>query len=98
MARPAFKIDTSHPGSDLACETAAALAAASILFKEEDASYSAELLTHAEQLYEFGDSHRGVYSDAITNAADFYKYVKFFGIFLRIISLPFLFENVYTPC
>ena len=73
MARPAFKIDASHPGSDLACETAAALAAASILFRDADASYSAELLTHAEQLYEFGDSHRGVYSDVITNAADFYK-------------------------
>merc|ERR1712001_640226 len=57
----------------LACETAAALAAASILFKDADASYSAELLTHAEQLYEFGDSHRGVYPDVITNAADFYK-------------------------
>jgi hypothetical protein len=31
MARPAFKIDASHPGSDLAAETAAALAASSIV-------------------------------------------------------------------
>ena len=32
MARPAFKIDATHPGSDLAGETAAALAAASIFY------------------------------------------------------------------
>jgi endoglucanase len=32
MNRPAFKIDTSCPGSDLAGETAASLAAASIVF------------------------------------------------------------------
>ena len=33
MNRPAWKIDTNKPGTDLACETAAALASASILFK-----------------------------------------------------------------
>ena len=33
MARPAFKINPQKPGSDLAAETAAALAAASIAFK-----------------------------------------------------------------
>ena len=38
MARPAFKITTSAPGSELAGETAAAMAAASILFKTVDPS------------------------------------------------------------
>ena len=33
MARPAYAITTSSPGSELAGETAAAMAAASILFK-----------------------------------------------------------------
>jgi hypothetical protein len=33
MARPAWAITTSAPGSELAGETAAAMAAASILFK-----------------------------------------------------------------
>lgn len=33
MARPAFKITPQKPGSDLAAETAAALAAASVAFK-----------------------------------------------------------------
>ena len=33
IARPSFKIDANNPGSDLAGETAAALAAASLPFK-----------------------------------------------------------------
>jgi len=73
MDRPAWKIDSNNPGTDLACETAAALASASILFKDVDSAYSEELLTHARQLFEFGDQYRGVYSDSITGAADFYR-------------------------
>jgi hypothetical protein len=57
----------------LAGETAAALAAASIVFKKSDATYSAKLLKNAEQLYEFADKHRGNYSDSIKDAAAFYK-------------------------
>lgn len=35
MARPAFKIDASHPGSDVAMETAAAFAAGSLAFADK---------------------------------------------------------------
>ena len=35
MARPAWKIDSGKPGSDLAAETAAAMAAGSIVYKTE---------------------------------------------------------------
>ena len=81
MDRPAWKIDSNNPGTDLACETAAALASASILFKDVDSAYSEELLTHARQLFEFGDQYRGIYSDSITGAADFYRYLlKFIKI------------------
>jgi uncharacterized repeat protein (TIGR02543 family) len=73
MARPAYKIDASKPGSDLAAETAAAMAAASIVFASDDPSYSATLLQHAVQLYNFADNYRGVYSDAITDAAGYYR-------------------------
>ena len=73
MARPSFKIDRSHPGSDLAAETAAALAAASIAFKPTNPSYAQTLLRHARELYEFADKYRGKYSDSITNAASFYR-------------------------
>jgi len=73
MARPAYKIDASRPGSDLAAETAAAMAAASILFKSDDPAYSATLLQHAIQLYTFADTYRGVYSASITDAAGYYN-------------------------
>ena len=36
LSRPSYKIDESKPGSDLAGETAASLASASILFKGND--------------------------------------------------------------
>ena len=71
-ARKSFKITEAAPGSDLAGETAAAMAAASILFKTSDPTYSATLLTHAKQLYEFADNFRGKYSDVITAVNPFY--------------------------
>nr|CAD54730.1 beta-1,4-endoglucanase [Mastotermes darwiniensis] len=73
MARPAYKIDTSRPGSDLAGETAAALAAASIVFKSTDSNYANTLLTHAKQLFDFANNYRGKYSDSITQASNFYS-------------------------
>lgn len=45
--RTAYKIDESHPGSDVAGETAAALAAASIVFRSRDPAYSRLLLNRA---------------------------------------------------
>src|SRR5262245_18274516 len=73
MARPAFKISASCPGSDLAGETAAALAAASIAFRPTDPAYADKLVTHARQLYIFADTFRGVYSQCISDAAGFYQ-------------------------
>lgn len=61
------------PGSDLAGETAAAMAAASMVFKQYDGSYASTLLSHARQLYEFADQFRGKYSDSISDAALWYK-------------------------
>lgn len=49
-SRTAYKLDTNNPGSDLAGETAAALAAASLAFKPYDSSYSKLLLVHAKQV------------------------------------------------
>ncbi len=73
MSRPAYKIDPTHPGSDLAAETAAAMAAASIVFATDDPTYSATLKNHAIQLYNFADTYRGVYSDSITDAGGYYR-------------------------
>jgi endoglucanase len=73
MARPAAKLDASNPGSDLAGETAAALASISMVFKSSDANYANLLLQHAKQIYEFADKYRGKYSDAIPGAKSFYN-------------------------
>ncbi|MEY3896716.1 MAG: hypothetical protein RLZZ214_2236, partial [Verrucomicrobiota bacterium] len=73
MSRPSFKIDAANPGSDLAAETAAALAGTSMLFQSTQPAYAAQLLDHARALYTFADAYRGKYSDAITDAANFYK-------------------------
>ncbi|KAL4038978.1 hypothetical protein IC575_002620 [Cucumis melo] len=70
--RTAFKIDESHPGSDLAGETAAALAAASIAFKTYNSAYSNLLLVHAKELFTFADTFRGLYDDSIPCASGFY--------------------------
>ncbi|WP_373291209.1 glycoside hydrolase family 9 protein [Paenibacillus marchantiophytorum] len=73
MNRPSYKISAACPGSDVAGETSAALAAASMVFKETDPAYAATLLTHAEQLYTFADTYRGKYSDCVTDAQAYYN-------------------------
>ncbi|KAJ7954534.1 Endoglucanase [Quillaja saponaria] len=70
--RTAYKIDEDHPGSDLAGETAAALAAAALAFKPYNSSYSSLLLVHAKQLFTFADRFRGLYDDSIQCAQKFY--------------------------
>ncbi|KAF9678685.1 hypothetical protein SADUNF_Sadunf07G0060700 [Salix dunnii] len=70
--RTAYKLDQNHPGSDLAGETAAALAASAIAFKPYNSSYSNLLLLHAKQLFTFADRYRGLYDDSIQNAKQFY--------------------------
>ena len=74
MDRPAFTLTRDAPGTELAAETAAALAASSIWYRKNGDEFSAEkCLDHAKTLYAFGDEYRGKYTDAITNAAGFYQ-------------------------
>ena len=73
MNRPSYKVSQSQPGTEVAAESAAALAAASLAFRPDDAAYADELLEHAEALYRFADSYRGTYVNAIPNARDFYN-------------------------
>jgi len=63
--RNVYKIDAEHPGSDIAAETAAALAAASIVFSTTDHTYSQLLLQTAMRVFDFADKHRGAYSDSL---------------------------------
>lgn len=56
--RPALKLTLDNPGADLVAQTAAALTIASMIFRRNsanepsDAAYAAELLGHAEQLFD----------------------------------------------
>ncbi|ESW25080.1 hypothetical protein PHAVU_003G005700 [Phaseolus vulgaris] len=72
-SRTSYKLDDQHPGSDLAAETAAALAAASIAFQSTNTKYSSTMLLHATQLFDFANSHRGKYSDSIPPAREVYS-------------------------
>ncbi|KAL1190247.1 Endoglucanase 23 [Cardamine amara subsp. amara] len=61
--RTAYAIDAPNPASDLAGEIAAALASASIAFKQSNPKYSNSLLNKAVQTFQYADSHRGCYTD-----------------------------------
>ena len=71
MNRPSYFVDSEHPGSAVAGEAAAALAAASVVFEDYDAEYSELCLQHAESLYEFADTTRS--DDGYTAANGFYN-------------------------
>ncbi len=73
MARPAFAITAGSPGSDLAGETAAALAAASIFYRNiEQTALADEALAHARTLFDFADTYRGIYTNSVP-AGGFYE-------------------------
>ncbi|KAL5206472.1 hypothetical protein ABZP36_034681 [Zizania latifolia] len=75
-SRQAYRVDKDNPGSDLAGETAAALAAASIVFRRSNPHYSHLLLHHAQQLFEFGDMYRGSYDSSIEEVRSYYASVS----------------------
>ncbi|RRT36218.1 hypothetical protein B296_00033125 [Ensete ventricosum] len=70
--RTAYKVDCEHPGSEVAAETAAAMAAASVAFRPYDSKYSDLLLLHARQLFSFADTYRGRYDDSVHSVRKYY--------------------------
>ncbi|PIN14496.1 Cellulase [Handroanthus impetiginosus] len=75
-SRRAYKVEESNPGSEVVGETAAAMAAASIVFRKTNPDYSHLLLEHAQQLFEFGDKFRGKYDVSIEAAKGYYPSVS----------------------
>jgi hypothetical protein len=73
MARPAYRIDAAHPGTEIAGESAAAMAAASLVFKNEDPAYAQKLLGHARTLFDFAERYQDRYTNAIPDAAAYYN-------------------------
>ncbi len=74
MSRPAYAVTASNPGSEVTAETAAAMAATSIVMREAGQTALAdELIASAEKLFEFADTYRGDYHDAIPVVSEFYR-------------------------
>lgn len=80
IRRPAMAVTPTKPGSDVAAGSAAALASASVLFRQNgNAAYADTLLNRAESLYRFADTYRGRYSDSLTEVRSYYN--SFSGYF-----------------
>lgn len=73
MPRPSYRIDSTKPGTEVVAESAAALASAYLLFKDEDPAYAERLLAKARGLFDFADQFRGSYTVAIPDAENYYK-------------------------
>ncbi|KAK6119604.1 hypothetical protein DH2020_046627 [Rehmannia glutinosa] len=59
--RTVLKIDRNTPGTEIAAETAAALAAASVVFRHADHAYSRRLLNRAKAVFQFAKTYKGTY-------------------------------------
>ncbi|GJP46252.1 hypothetical protein CLOM_g5558 [Closterium sp. NIES-68] len=71
--RTAYRLDAANPGTEVAAEAAAALAAASLAFVASDKGYSTTLLRHARELFAFADKYRRTYTASIPSAATYYQ-------------------------
>jgi endoglucanase len=74
--RTVYKVDRAHPGSDVAGETAAALAAASIVFRSRDPAYSSLLLSRAIRVRLCHTNHLA-YTFFLTFGNFFFFFVEF---------------------
>ncbi|XP_022141806.1 endoglucanase 9-like [Momordica charantia] len=66
--RTVYSVSAANPGSDVAGETAAALAAASMVFRKVDRKYSNLLLATAKKVLQFAVQYKGSYSDSLGSA------------------------------
>ncbi|MCH2132480.1 MAG: glycoside hydrolase family 9 protein [Phycisphaerales bacterium] len=66
-------LSPDYPGSEPAAESAAFLAASSMLFSDTEPGYASVLLQHARELYAFADTHRGTYTSSIPEVVSFYN-------------------------
>lgn len=89
---PVYKVTPSNPGSDVAGETAAALAAASIVFRHSDPHYSKQLIDAAVKAFTFADKYRGSYSDSLSSVVCPF-YCSYSGYQVRLPLLTYYLTN-----
>ncbi|XP_067947684.1 uncharacterized protein [Watersipora subatra] len=76
ITRPSYVLGAganTSGGADVMGETAAALAAGSILFRTSDPDYSNHLLKNATSLYQLAKSNEDTYNTALPEGAEFYS-------------------------
>ena len=73
MERPAYAVTSFRGGTELVCEAAAAMAASSLVFRDEDPLYAQILIEHARQLFDWGDEDQVTYVDSIPLVKEFYN-------------------------
>ncbi|CAL1529412.1 unnamed protein product [Lymnaea stagnalis] len=73
QSRPTYKVNATHPGSDVSMETAAAFASGYLAFKDDNGTFSSTLLDHAKKLWDFALAHQGRYSDSQPTLEDYYS-------------------------
>jgi hypothetical protein len=72
MSRPAYIWNNSTRQADLLGGVSAALAAASLVFADDNATYAAALLATAKQLWAWGVNSEGAYSNYHTSVTSIY--------------------------
>eukprot|EP00897_Mesotaenium_endlicherianum_P004775 jgi/Mesen1/4325/ME000022S03613 len=72
-SRQVTQVNVTHPGADVAAETAAALAAASLVFNASNAAYAKLLLSHSVELFQFAQAYPGLYSQSVPEVRGFYN-------------------------
>ena len=73
MCRPVWICTPEKPCTEPAANTAAALAAASVYFKDIDAGYAQECYEKAVSLMNFANNYRAEYHSTVTDAWNFYR-------------------------
>ena len=74
QCRPAFKCDATHPCTEPAANTAAALASGAQYFHARgDTAYAATLWSKAKSLMVYADTYRGSYASSIQDVTSFYN-------------------------
>jgi hypothetical protein len=84
MARPSIAIGPGKPGSDLAGQTAAALAAIAMAFEAVDPAYAMKCEAHARELYALATRWEGRFSNSLSVSLLIFIWLFFFGFGERV--------------
>lgn len=87
--RTVLQIDENTPGTEIAAETAAAMAASSIVFRSIDHAYARRLLNKAKLVTLYTYSYTYIYVFLLSHSVDMlYVFFNFFvGSFLCLLNL-----------